>query len=117
MKYQGINPVYNVWLSKDDSKYFGPGVAMLIEGVKRTGSLSSAAKEIGMAYSKALRLVKQAEKGLGYALTARHIGGTAGGGSRLTPQGKEFLQRYGAYKAACEQADAQLYLEYFSGQR
>ena len=72
---------------------------------------------MGMAYSKALRLVKQAEKGLGYALTARHTGGTAGGGSRLTPQGKEFLQRYGAYKTACEQANAQLYLEYFSGQR
>lgn len=53
MKYHGIKPVYNVWLSKDDGKYFGPGVAMLIEGVKRTGSLSSAAKEIGMAYSKA----------------------------------------------------------------
>ena len=43
MKYHGIKPVYNVWLSKDDGKYFGPGVAMLIEGVKRTGSLSSAA--------------------------------------------------------------------------
>lgn len=62
MKYHGIKPVYNVWLSKDDGKYFGPGVAMLIEGVKRTGSLSSAAKEIGMAYSKAWRIIKRSEE-------------------------------------------------------
>ena len=103
----------------DDSgeKFFGEGPCRLLRAVEETGSLRAAALSMGMAYSKALRLVKQAEKGLGYALTARHIGGTAGGGSRLTPQGKEFLQRYGAYKAACEQANAQLYLEYFSGQR
>lgn len=106
-----------LFLEDDGQKFFGDGPYQLLLGLEKTGSLRQAAAEMGMAYSKALRLVKQAEKGLGYALTARHTGGTAGGGSRLTPQGKEFLQRYGAYKAACEQANAQLYLEYFSGQR
>ena len=106
-----------LFLDDDGQRFFGDGPYQLLLGLEKTGSLRQAAAEMGMAYSKALRLVKQAAKGLGYALTARHTGGTAGGGSRLTPQGKEFLQRDGAYKAACEQANAQLYLEYFSGQR
>lgn len=75
MKYHGIKPVYNVWLSKDDGKYFGPGVAMLIEGVKRTGSLSSAAKEIGMAYSKAWRIIKRSEELTGCKLLLSRTGG------------------------------------------
>ena len=80
MKYHGIKPVYNVWLSKDDGKYFGPGVAMLIEGVKRTGSLSSAAKEIGMAYSKAWRIIKRSEELTGCKLLLSRTGGAHGGG-------------------------------------
>ena len=79
MKYHGIKPVYNVWLSKDDGKYFGPGVAMLIEGVKRTGSLSSAAKEIGMAYSKAWRIIKRSEELTGCKLLLSRTGGAHGG--------------------------------------
>ena len=81
MKYNGIKPVYNVWLSKDDGKYFGPGVATLIEGVKRTGSLSSAAKEIGMAYSKAWRIIKRSEELMGCKLLLSRTGGAHGGGA------------------------------------
>ena len=97
MKYHGIKPVYNVWLSKDDGKYFGPGVAMLIEGVKRTGSLSSAAKEIGMAYSKAWTITKHAQAALGFPLLHSITGGRGGGGAELTPEGERLLEAYDDY--------------------
>ena len=99
MKYHGIKPVYNVWLSKDDGKYFGPGVAMLIEGVKRTGSLSSAAKEIGMAYSKAWRIVRTAESVFGCKMLATSTGGKNGGGASLTPEAVSLLAAYDGYCA------------------
>ena len=97
MKYQGIKPVYNVWLSKDDGKYFGPGVAMLIEGVKRTGSLSSAAKEIGMAYSKAWTITKKAQEALGFPLLHSVTGGRGGGGAELTPEAVRMMAAYDDY--------------------
>ena len=97
MKYHGIKPVYNVWLSKDDGKYFGPGVAMLIEGVKRTGSLSSAAKEIGMAYSKAWTITKKAQEALGFPLLHSVTGGRGGGGAELTPEAVRMMAAYDDY--------------------
>ena len=113
MKYNGIKPVYNVWLSKDDGKYFGPGVATLIEGVKRTGSLSSAAKEISMAYSKAWRITKESEAALGFALLDSSTGGKHGGGARLTPEASALLARYDAYTDALRAASLSLFREHF----
>lgn len=43
----------------------------------------------------------------------RMTGGKAGGGSHLTPEGKEWLTRYEAYRNACVQASRQLYQEHF----
>ena len=45
---------------------------------------------MGMAYTKALAIMRRAEKNLGFPLTARRIGGKGGGGSVLTPKAKEF---------------------------
>ena len=36
---------------------------------------------MGMAYTKALAIMRRAEKNLGFPLTARRIGGKGGGGS------------------------------------
>ena len=56
---------------------------------------------MGMAYTKALKLMKNAENALGFPLTMRTTGGKNGGGSRLTPEGEEWLKRYEAYTDAC----------------
>ena len=49
----------------------GHGVVELCERVERLGSLNKAAADMGMAYSKAWRIVKQAEEGLDVALFLR----------------------------------------------
>ncbi len=41
--------------------YFGRGVADLLHGVDQFSSLNLAARHMGMAYSKAWRIVRQAE--------------------------------------------------------
>lgn len=103
----------------DDSreKFFGEGPYRLLLGVERTGSLRAAAMEMGMAYSKAMKLLKRAEEVLGFPLTRRSAGGTSGGGSCLTEAGKEWMERYGAYRDACVAANQRLYLEFFPQQR
>ena len=104
-----------IFVDENGDKFFGEGPYQLLLGVERTGSLRCAAMEMGMAYSKAMKLVRHAEAALGFPLTQRTVGGTSGGGSCLTPQGKEWISRYGAYRDACADANRQLYLEFFPG--
>ncbi len=69
---------------------FSHGCVMLLDGVSRTKSLNKAAKELGMAYSKAWRLVKEAEGQLGYQLLLRD----GARGSSLTPEGARAVEAY-----------------------
>lgn len=101
----------------DGQKFFGEGPCRLLRAIESTGSLRAAALSMEMAYTKALKLMKNAERALGFALTMRTTGGKDGGGSVLTPKGKEWLEKYEAYRDACVQANAGLYLEFFAQQR
>ena len=94
-------------------KFFGEGPWQLLRGIEETGSLRSAALSMEMAYSKATRLLKQAEASLGFPLTTRTTGGRDGGGSRLTSGGKAWLDAYEAYRDACIQANGELFRKFF----
>lgn len=73
---------------------FGQGIALLMDGVEEEHSLNRAAKRMGMAYSKAWRIIKEAEGQLGYELLARD----GARGSTLTPEGKRALEVYWSIK-------------------
>ena len=94
-------------------KFFGEGPLRLLRNVERTGSLRAAALEMEMAYSKASKLLKQAEVNLGFSLTMRSAGGKDGGGSVLTPEGKRWLRQYEAYRNACVEANQAIYRRFF----
>lgn len=97
-------------------KFFGEGPYRLLTLIEETGSLRKAALTMGMAYTKALRILNRAEEAIGYPLAERTVGGSTGGGSRLTPHGKEWVQKYEAYRNACADANRKLYLEFFPEQ-
>lgn len=101
------------FLDDNGEKFFGEGPARLLQGVEKYGSLRAAATSMEMAYSKALKLLKQAEDALGFSLTARTTGGKTGGGSTLTTEGKQWLQQYEAYRDACIKANQALYRQHF----
>ena len=92
-----------------EEKAFGPGMVMLLREVERTGSLQKAAKAMNMAYSKAWKMLKGAEKEWGFALTDRETGGKDGGGSTLTPQAERLIE------AKEEQSSLQKKLEFTTG--
>lgn len=73
---------------------FGKGVAQLMLLTKQKGSLSAAYKSMGMAGSKAWKILNRAEADLGVKLIERKSGGKQGGGSNLTPEGEDILNRY-----------------------
>lgn len=110
-----MQPVTRVYLYDDNgNKFFGEGPYRLLRGVEDTGSLRASAMVMGMAYTKALRLLRTAEESLGYPLTTRAAGGHAGGGSHLTPQGKAFLDTYARFRDRCAEENRLLWQQEFS---
>ncbi len=102
-------------LGDEGARLFGPGPRELLERVESLGSLRAAAISMGMAYTKAFRMIKTAEESLGCSLTQKKIGGAGGGGSTLTPEGRELLRRYRAFECACEKDMRRNFSECFSG--
>lgn len=94
-------------------KAFGPGVAQLLEGVRRTGSLRGTAGAMGMSYSKAWKVLHESEARLGILLLERQTGGAGGGGSRLTPEGDEMIKQYAAFREEGQRLLAGLAARYF----
>lgn len=89
-------------VDESGERVFGPGPAELLRRVREYGSLRAAAISMGMAYTKALALVRKAEGGLGCPLTTRVVGGSGGGGSTPTPEADELLACYERWTSACE---------------
>lgn len=113
-----MKPQIKVFLNDEsDLRFFGEGPCRLLHAVEETGSLRKAALSMNMAYTKALSLIRHAQEVLGYPLTETTIGGKGGGGSRLTPQAKEFLEKYETYRDKCREANLRIYHEIFSDQR
>lgn len=72
----------------------GPGKADLLDAIAASGSISAAAKRMGMSYRRAWLLVDTMNSCFRGPLVASARGGTGGGGARLTPLGEEVLTRY-----------------------
>ena len=85
---------------------FGKGVAQLL-------SLSAAYKSMGMAASKAWKILKRAEADLGVKLVERRSGGKQGGGSNLTPEGEDILKRYEKFHKEVAEAAKESFLKNF----
>ena len=67
-----------------------------------------------MAYSKAWKMLRVAEKEWGFLLTDRETGGRDGGGSTLTPQAKELMEAYLSFRRDAEAELDRLFETYFS---
>tara|TARA_R110000787_G_scaffold268322_1_gene374793 strand:- start:105 stop:506 length:402 start_codon:yes stop_codon:yes gene_type:complete len=81
---------------------FGPGKAALLEAIKASGSIAGGARELGMSYPRALKLVESMNAMFRAPLIASSHGGKDGGGAVLTEQGLTVLA---LYHALCEQAE------------
>jgi molybdate transport system regulatory protein len=68
---------------------------------------------MGMSYSKAWKLIQTMEKRLGFSLLDKKIGGLSGGGSQVTPKGKELMKRYGRFEKEARRAVEKTYQKHF----
>jgi len=80
-----------VWLKQDGKNFLGGGKAKLLELIDKNGSISKAAKELGMSYKAAWDSVDSMNNLSSEPIVERVSGGTGGGGTRLTVKGMEVL--------------------------
>ncbi|PNV60792.1 ModE family transcriptional regulator [Clostridium sp. chh4-2] len=98
-----------------EERNFGPGVSTLMMLVRESSSLSAACKEMNMSYSKAWKIIKNAEQDLGFELMEGTRGGESGGGTVLTERGEEFLKRYLEFQEETQKAAQEIFDRVFNG--
>jgi 8-oxo-dGTP diphosphatase len=83
-----------MWLERDGRFIVSDGRARLLRKVKDMGSLSKAAKEMGMSYRHAWGIIHRISQNAGGAVVHSIRGGREGGVTSLTPFGEEILREY-----------------------
>ncbi len=86
--------------------YLGPGKIALMELISKHGSITAAGKEMGMSYRRAWLLVDEINHIFREPLVETQMGGSGGGGARLTPLGWDVVGRYRAIEGAAATASA-----------
>ena len=84
----------------------GPGKAELIERIAQTGSISAAARAMGMSYRRAWQLVEALNGDYRAPVVTTAVGGERGGGARVTPFGRRLAARFRAMEAKASAAIA-----------
>ncbi|HMA30543.1 MAG TPA: LysR family transcriptional regulator [Casimicrobiaceae bacterium] len=84
----------------------GPGKVDLLEAIGTTGSISAAAKALGMSYRRAWLLVDTMNRCFAEPVVATEAGGAHGGGTRLTAAGAEVVRCYRNAESKAAKASA-----------
>ncbi len=79
-----------------DGHTVGPGKVQLLEAVREHGSISAAARSMGMAYRHGWELIDDMNQCFRSPVVTGASGGRAGGGATLTPFGEEVVRRFRA---------------------
>ena len=88
------SPTPRLRLLIGEATALGPGKAGLIEAIENSGSISAAARRMGMSYRRAWNLVDGMNKDFKKIIVKTNAGGKGGGGAEITPTGREVLDLY-----------------------
>jgi molybdate transport system regulatory protein len=81
------------WIENRGEVVLGSGKAALLLAVDRLGSIQRAADEFGMSYRHAWGVIRKMEQRAGFKIVETKLGGRKGGGARLTPKGRGFVEK------------------------
>jgi molybdate transport system regulatory protein len=92
-----------IYLGAEEHK-LGPGKIQLLEAIQEHGSISAAARSMGMAYRHAWELVDDLNRCFQSPVVAASTGGRAGGGAEVTRFGEELIRRFHSMEKATRRA-------------
>jgi molybdate transport system regulatory protein len=88
-----------IYLGAEGHK-LGPGKIQLLEAIREHGSISAAARSMGMAYRHAWELVDDLNRCFDRPVVKASTGGREGGGAVVTAFGNDLVRRFHAMEAA-----------------
>ena len=96
MTYGHMKPrvQFRLRFSRGGDIAIGPGKVDLLEAIEAAGSITAAARSLGMSYRRAWLLVDTMNRCFRTPVVQAEAGGRRGGGARLTRLGAEVIQRY-----------------------
>ena len=83
-----------VWVEADGATYLAWGRVVLLERIRDLGSITKAARSMGMGYRRAWDLVEAVNREAPVPLVERTVGGRGGGGTRVTPAGEQAIAQF-----------------------
>ena len=83
-----------VWVEGKDGAFLGHGRVVLLERIKRYGSITEAAKSLHMSYRHAWDLAESINNQAARPLIETVTGGKGGGGTKLTEEGEKALSSF-----------------------
>lgn len=87
-------PQFRVMIANEVERYFGLGTYALLKEIEKTNSVKDAASNLDLSYSKAWKILNQAEKGADLELVVRKQGGKQGGFTQLSEDGLRIIESY-----------------------
>jgi molybdate transport system regulatory protein len=84
----------SLWLTVAGENFGGHGRVALLAGVAACGSITRAARSLGMSYKAAWDAIDSMNNLAGEPLVQRLVGGRGGGGTRLTPRGERLVENF-----------------------
>ncbi|MGN6665886.1 MAG: TOBE domain-containing protein [Trinickia sp.] len=107
----------SVWLCAGQETLGGAARIALLAAIRDTGSITSAAKAVGISYKSAWDAVDAMNNLAGEPLVVRAVGGKGGGGTTLTPRAHRLIDTFHAvereHRKFIERASAAI--EHFAG--
>jgi len=97
---------FRVRVTRGEDIAVGPGKIALLEAIASAGSITAAAKGLGMSYRRAWLLVDTMNRSFRAPVVEAGAGGSHGGGAALTPLGREVVERYRRIESTARQAAA-----------
>lgn len=88
---------FRVWVEVGGRHVIGPGGYDILKAIDEVGSISGAARKLGMSYRFVWNYIDRMEKTLGIKLVDARKGGRGGrggGGAKLTPEAQALLKYY-----------------------
>jgi putative molybdopterin biosynthesis protein len=89
-----LEPSYTVSLGLGSRRVVGELEACMLRAIDRTGSLSLAARTLGLSYPFVWNTISRIERAMNQKIVARERGGAKGGRAELTSHGESLLQTY-----------------------
>ena len=90
-----------IWIEANGRIILGEGRVRLLKAIDKTGSISAAAKSLGMSYKKAWSLVDAANSRAKSPLVLSSTGGKGGGGASLTDYGRQLVDTFETINRNC----------------